>query len=109
MVPLRVNCQGTDGYLAFWAGNLRSVYAMPYEYRSNDAYKTYTGAKGVWDAMTYEGRSNDACETYTDAKGVWIYYPMGKNEYIVKICRRPFSEGPRSSTLLACRLSPHLS
>lgn len=84
VVPLRVNYQGTVGYFAFWAGNLRSVYAM-----------------------TYEDRSNDTYETHTDTKGVWIYHPMDRNEYIIKVCRRPFLEEPRSSTLLVCRPAPH--
>lgn len=83
VVPLRVNYQGTIGYFAFWGGNLRSVYAM-----------------------TYEDRSKVAYETYTDTKGVWIYHPMDRNEYITKVCRRPFSGG-RSTTLLVCHLEPH--
>lgn len=84
VAPLDVNYLGTTGYLAFWAGDLRSVYTMASEEPSDAAY-----------------------ETYTDAKGVWIYYPMHFDEYVIKICRRPFSGDSPSSTLLVCRLAPH--
>ena len=84
LVPLRLNYEGTVGYLAFWARGLRAMYNVACEERPEAEY-----------------------ETYTDTKGVWIYYPMDRNEYIIKVCKRPFSEGSFSSTLLVCHLEPN--